>query len=354
MVEELEDTYKKLSKQHNEELIRLCAKYFIKMEHYELANEAYLRLSDMKGIIEIKVALQNWKEGMLLAKLNPHMQSVFYKPYADYLMEQGEFEKAQEAYKRAGRKDLTLEILHSLAESATIEKRFKDAGYYYWKEALELLGEIDNKEDYEGINKYKNARRLSYIYCAYDVIDNYLLGRTTFKSTSYVFNAACYLINILGTLKPLNISLVSIYYAIGILGAEQGAYSTALKALETLRTMKIPSKWQNIVNIQSIKLQAGPFIDQEKINPICSCCMNANPLLHYNDDRCLICNHPFIRSFISFSTISLVEFKLVSKISHEEAMDLIKTKHPSKHKRFVSLYLYVGVMIIGRMVNKKK
>ena len=56
---------------------------------------------------------------------NPQLNETFYLPYAEFLVHEGKYEQAQEAYKRASRVDLALKILTSLAHNAIVEKRFK-------------------------------------------------------------------------------------------------------------------------------------------------------------------------------------------------------------------------------------
>lgn len=49
------------------------------------------------------------------------------------------FDEAQEAYKKAGRPDLSLRIVEFLTHNAVVEKRFQDAAQYYWMLAAESL-----------------------------------------------------------------------------------------------------------------------------------------------------------------------------------------------------------------------
>ena len=157
-----------------------------------------------------------------------------------------------------------------------------------------------------------------------------------------VFNAACYLLNIMGKMNPLNISKVYLYYTVGKLGSQQEAYWTARNAFEKLQGMKIPVEWQTAIDLEALKIKAKPFTDKEGISPVCNRCMNANHLVTYNDDRCTFCGHPFIRSFISFDTMPLVEFMPNQTIAHGKAMTFIKTDHPSKRKAVPEQYFYLA------------
>jgi len=357
LLEPINDMCKAMDKQNDEELIRLCGKIFKDKRNYGYAKEAYLRLGDLKGLIELNVAFEKWKEGLFLAKQNPSLSQFFYLPYAEHLVSQGKYEQAQESYKRAGRLDLALKILDSLAHNAVIEKRFKDAAYYYWMQAIETLRHVKNPtnasaQDFEAMKNYDNLKRLAHIYYAYDLVNKYLeepfqdvIGGALYYNC--VFNAACYLLNIMGKMNPLNVSKVYLYYTVGKLGAQQEAYWTARNAFEALETMKIPVDWQNTIDLESLKIKAKPFTDKEGISPVCNRCMNANHLVTLNDDKCTFCGHPFVRSFISFDTMPLVEFTPDDKITHTKAMTLIKTDHPTKRKNPVPQYFFIIQYFIG-------
>ncbi len=341
-LEPLNEISKALDKQRDEDLIRLCGKYFKEKGNYGYAKEAYLRLGDLKGLMELNVVFQRWNEGLFLAKQNPDLSSHFYLPYAEYLVSQGKYDQAQEAYKRANRLDLALKILESLAQNAITEKRYKDGSYYYWKQALETLAQVKNpaaptETEIGYLKEYQRRKKLAQIYYAYDLVNKYLeepvqdvIGGALYYNC--VFNAACYLLNIMGKMNPPNVSRVYLYYTVGKLGSQQEAYLTARTAFEALETMKIPVEWQTAIDLESLKIKAKPFTDKEGISPVCNRCMNANRLVTHNDDRCTFCGHPFVRSFISFDTMPLVEFQPHGKISHSKAMTLIKTDHPSKRK----------------------
>merc|ERR1712023_309011 len=57
--------------------------------------------------------------------------------------------------------------------------------------------------------------------------------------------------------------------------------------------------------------------------------MTTNALLRTNNDTCVNCGHPFIRTFLGFDCLPLVEFQPEPSIPHEEAVRLIN-KEPSR------------------------
>jgi intraflagellar transport protein 122 len=126
-LDQIMEICKNLDKLNHKNEIELCAKYFRQAGHHTYAKQAYLRLGDLKALMNLHVELHKWDEAKMLAKQNPEMQNIIWLPYADWLSANDEFFKAQEAYKKAGRPDLSLRIIEFLTNNAVIERRFQDA-----------------------------------------------------------------------------------------------------------------------------------------------------------------------------------------------------------------------------------
>lgn len=90
----------------------------------------------------------------------------------------------------------------------------------------------------------------------------------------------------------------------------------------------MPSEWVDEIELGNLLIRSKPFSDKESLNPICNRylsrfvlykgliltrCGNANAIIIENE-RCSTCFHPFIRSFLSFETLPLVEFKLAKGV----------------------------------------
>ena len=130
-------------------------------------------------------------------------------PYADWLSANDRFDEAQEAYKNAGRPDLSLRIIEFLSSNAISEKRFQDAAQYYWMlatESLKLTEKADTKDKNERLKYLENFEeylKLSEIYQAYNLVNKYIeenyramiQGALFDEST---FNASRFIINNLG------------------------------------------------------------------------------------------------------------------------------------------------------------
>ena len=68
MLEPLNEICKGLDKKTHSDLILLCGKYFKEKGNYSYAKEAYLRLGDIKALMELNVSFQRWNDGLFLAK----------------------------------------------------------------------------------------------------------------------------------------------------------------------------------------------------------------------------------------------------------------------------------------------
>jgi hypothetical protein len=72
-------------------------------------------------------------------------QGVFL-PYAQWLAHNDRFDAALDAYRKAGRPDLSLQTMEQLIYNAVIKQQFKDAAYYYWLSGQEALKALKGGE----------------------------------------------------------------------------------------------------------------------------------------------------------------------------------------------------------------
>jgi len=90
----------------------------------------------------------------------------------------------------------------------------------------------------------------------------------------------------------------------------------------------VPLAWQDDIDLGNMKVRAKPFSDREDVQIICNRCMNRNTNVNSNGDFCLSCGQPFIRNFVGFDTLPLVEFVPRDSIPFKKAVELIKTDPP--------------------------
>lgn len=117
--------------------------------------------------------------------------------------------------------------------------------------------------------------------------------------------------------------------------------------LDKIQPLKIPLKYQEQVEMQTIAARSRPYSDPEELLPMCYRCSTYNPL-SATSNRCINCGQKFVHSYVSFGNIHyflllthprfafliwnlfveilpLVEFQLEEGISDLEAVRLIET-----------------------------
>ncbi|CAL1149722.1 unnamed protein product [Cladocopium goreaui] len=122
---------------------------------------------------------------------------------------------------------------------------------------------------------------------------------------------------------PLGISRVYILYALAKQSQSLGAFKLARMAYDKLQVLRVPPTWQHQIDLACLSIRSKAYSDQDDLLPVCNWCMTTNPLLRSNLDSCINCGHPFLRTFLGFDILPLVEFQPESDISLEEAQKLI-------------------------------
>jgi len=323
-----------LNKEQHTEEINLCIKYFKEMNHHSYAKQAILKLGDIKSLVGLHIEFHQWGEALQQIKTTPQFADRVYLPYADWLADNDKFDQAQEAYKKAKKPELALRIVEFLTKNSVIEKRFRDAAKYFFILACEYLrlvkdSENPDKEDAKNLKKYEENSTKAEIYHAYNYVhrlieDPYhsMVHGALINET--IFNASRFLVNSIGSLSLPGINKVYIYYALSLLGSKFEAYRAARYGYEKLQTLKISPEWQEEIDLASLKVRCKPFSDKESHQPVCNRCMNINSIINQNGDYCTACGHPFVRNFIGFDTLPLVEFTPENRIPKAKVIDLLK------------------------------
>merc|ERR1712072_626235 len=127
------------------------------------------------------------------------------------------------------------------------------------------------------------------------------------------------------------ISCVYILYALAKQAQNLGAYKLARMAYDKLQILRVPPTWQHQIDLSCLSIRSKAYSDQDDLLPVCNWCMTTNPLLRSNLDGCVNCGHPFIRTFLGFDILPLVEFQPDYGIDMDEAMKLIN-RDPGSQK----------------------
>ncbi|XP_066284975.1 intraflagellar transport protein 122 homolog [Branchiostoma lanceolatum] len=334
-LEMLIDVARRLDKAEREPLAR-CAHYFKQLEHWAYAAETYAKMGDTKALVTLHVDTRHWDEAFALVERHPEFKDDVYVAYAQWLAENDRFEEAQKAFHRAGREQDAVKVLEQLTHNAVRENRFNDAGYYYWMlsmQCLEIAGDpAHSEEKVEMLEKFRKFQKLAEMYYAYHSIQRYTDEPFTSHLPEALFNICRFLLHAMQEDKeiPPGISKVATLHALAKQSRTLGGYKLARYAFEKLQSLKVPTRFQESIDLGSITIRSKPFHDSEDLLPMCYRCSTTNPLLNNQGNHCINCRQPFVHSFSSFEVLPLVEFVLEDGISDEEALQLLDQEPSSK------------------------
>ena len=217
-------------------------------------------------------------------------------------------------------------------------------------ESLRLVKEAGSKagkEDKKFSASFEEYMKMSEIYQAYHLIHKFIeesyqavIQGPLFNDA--IFNASRFLINNLAKRQPLGISKVYIYYALSILGFRFEAYKTARVGYDKMHQLKIPTEWQEEVDLANLKCRSKPFSDKEGFEVVCNRCMTTNALISVTGDQCGGCGQTFVRNMIDFEALPLVEFAPLAHISHKRVVECLRMDPPDEG------------MSVGRQAAPKK
>lgn len=382
-LDELMEKVRTLNKAQRKEL-EMAVVYFRKASNQKYCIETYLKMDDVKSLITLYVDQQRWEEAFNIVKLHPEYAVHIYQPYAEYLASNDQFEAAHAAFIKAGKPEESVRMLAQLSGNAVSECRFQDAAYYYWLLASENLKRLSNpnpkllaEKDFDSnslIRDFHLALRKADIYFAYHNIHRFtedpftsLQPDAIFQTSQFVLNAVTglsksaldrsrsdlssspspasphnavaladpyrhqWLLQLVNAdsqeLSPSGVSKVYCLYALARQAKALASYKLARQAFAKLGTFKIPPAWQTQVDLAALNVRAQPYTDKEQA--MCYRCSSVNPGLQNAADRCINCGHVFVRSFLSFEVLPLVEFFIDDDIPEEEVLKLIRSEPPS-------------------------
>ncbi|XP_077265582.1 intraflagellar transport protein Oseg1 [Temnothorax americanus] len=301
------------------------------------AAEIFSRLGDDPDVADVLVDAQAWPEAFELAERNPKLKSRVYGPYARWLAETGRFSEAQEAFQMAGQPEESILVLTMLANNAVVEKRFRDASYFYW-----LLSQLslDLSKSVEEIKTmFLNYSDKADVYYAYHEVYKYLEEPFTSLMPEALFNISRYLLMKTQSIRLEGISKMTIMYSLMKQARILGADKLVMQLLDQLRAMKIPVNLLAQVQTSTLAARSYPYRDPEELLPLCYKCSTFNPLMPTNNvsgSNCTQCGLKFQYSFVMFEILPLVEFELEDDITDDEAEKLIEEPLPSPDDLAVS------------------
>jgi intraflagellar transport protein 122 len=318
------------------DVLLFCGEAFNKADEDAFARETFLKAGDISQLMSLYAKRQMWAEAAKLADEHEGKFDVsVFLPYAEWLVSQDRYEEAMTAFKKAGRRDLAKKVLEELTFNAVSESRFKDAAYYYWLLSREGEG-VDNFP----IQLQSEFEQKADLYFAYANVHTYITDPFTSSQPEMLFQVSRYIINSLGNsdFVPFGISKAATLFTLARQAMALGAFKLAKNAYERLGKMQSLPRKQEDIEMDMLVVQAKPMRDEPDILPVCYRCSSTNPLLNpftnkfAKGDVCTNCGHPFVRSFINFDILPLVEFVPDQRISDEDAIDMIRLSPGDKRR----------------------
>ncbi|KAF5843203.1 intraflagellar transport protein [Dunaliella salina] len=306
--------------------LNACVHHFRKAKQFAFAKETLLKLDDTKGLISLYVEEAHWEDAFLLLNAHPEASADVYLPYAKHLLAQDKFDDARQAYDKLMTRSLRLACWRAVRE---VVRHMGNALYYikvqmYTESCIKTPPSSMTIDDRKMLDRFSDLYDKSEVYYAYSIIYKNVLSPFKAVHPVTLFNCARFLLmRTLNRPAPLGVSMVHVVYTLARHAMELGAFKLARFAYNKLQTLVLPPPVQAEVDVQSILVRARPFHDAEELLPVCYRCSTTNPLLNTQGDYCINCGAPFIRSFVTFEHLPLVEFELDAGISDEEAKQLL-------------------------------
>ncbi|KAL3157460.1 hypothetical protein ABBQ32_011927 [Trebouxia sp. C0010 RCD-2024] len=297
----------------------------------------------MQALAELAVEQQRWEDAQQLVADHPELAETVCVPWAEWLVAKGDFHKARLAYRQAGRWQQSAHILQQLNDNAVLQHQYALAATLHYQLAMEALNEVHNASgepytvrepstsgrdsDDAGLTRHAELYQRAELYYAYDLMhkSSTCPFRTVFAAT--LLNAACYLLMHLPTEGSRTLAGVSRAVILRVCAQQAQqlqAFKLARWAYTQLQSLRIPSAWQDSVELLSVQLHGCPFTDAEGVLPTCYRCGSSNPLVNAQGDACNTCRNAFIRSFLTFEALPLVQIELAEHITDEQAAALLE------------------------------
>merc|ERR1719384_931784 len=126
--------------------------------HYNFAKETILKIADVGMLISLHMESHRWDEAFALCQQHPEFSAQIYLPWAEWLAFNDRFDDALDAYKKAKRPDLSLQMIEKLTHNAVIERRYKDAATYFWRLSVEMIGAVSVDPGYPSKMSRRNQQ----------------------------------------------------------------------------------------------------------------------------------------------------------------------------------------------------
>ncbi|KAI9183034.1 hypothetical protein H9P43_003950 [Blastocladiella emersonii ATCC 22665] len=345
-----------------------CAAFFRQRGKTEHVSGVLRRLGDWKALVQLHVAGDDFDAAFAVAREH-RLEPLVELPYAQYLLLRDDFAGAQACFARAGRMDLSLQLVRKMLDNALAQECYLDAARCAWRLAMvhraclpvatpadELAGE---HRDHLAAFHLHNTR--ADVLYAFHHVAQYVGDPFTSLPLPTLLAMARFLAAHIHRPEWVpGVPRETVAYALVRLARECGAPRLTLDAARIAAEFCLPPAWQGTVDVLRLLAMAdlgglagssagigvaapapasptkpgtavaggmvkaaavangGPQLTlppmpaaEEEMQPICYACSATNPLLFASGDpRCVACAAPFVFAFHSFDPLPLIEFRV--------------------------------------------
>ncbi|CCW59979.1 unnamed protein product [Phytomonas sp. EM1] len=311
-------------------LITQCAECFKKNKAISFAIEAYEKVNDNHALIQIYVEMGNWKRAFAVFEKCPQYAREVYVPWANWLAENDKFEEALEAFRAAKWPKETVRMMEVLASNSVTCRKFRDAAFYY----VHLANEYGQFEDGEHPSEVQMASlikqgneciRRADMYYVYATIYTHMVQPFPYNEIR-LYRMSRYLLAMASEgVIPMNIGKAEILCTLARTACRLDMVRTARAVFEKLHSVILAPPILEQVNIETLLARCKRYADRDELLDTCFRCKHVVPQLTDPGDRCPNCYHPFVRSFVNFEVLPLVEFTLSNDLTDDMAENLIRS-----------------------------
>ncbi|KAL3792162.1 hypothetical protein HJC23_009626, partial [Cyclotella cryptica] len=302
------------------EVLAAAIEVFVQGGDYHHLAQLYIFTKDYNKLLQLHIEHRNWKEAdKILDEQKDLLDGGGSLARAKILVMQGQFLQAFDFYLDAGRLDMARKIMIELSTSAAERNEYNNASHYLW-----ILAKALRERAVVLTDDVSDLIKRSECYYLYNRV--FLSCTEPFVAfhPEALLNAAALLYNNCvhyGRYGCVGISITNVLSTLAKQASTLDANYTVKLCFDKLKEHQIPPPFPQVLSDSNKK----SLIDNSDVLPVCYRCGSENGLIQKNstDNQCIDCGHPFLRCFLNFDVLPLVEFEPETGILDDEAMDLI-------------------------------
>lgn len=268
--------------------LKKCAMYLSGQDGLDnTITNIFTKIKDYSSLMTLFMRNNQWIEvGQLCDNHLDKIDEDIILEYANWLASQGTWDGAIVIFRKIARHDMSISLIGTLIEKATLEQNFNDVSWFYTMLSSEIallvcnlafsmndnhklprlhsilifhLQKGDSRSEAETL--FPESDKLSDIYYAYNFISNYIdpLNALTWSqpSSQTIVNICSFLLNSLASDSiPNKISILTVLIELAKHSTKLGAFKTARRTYKEIRdSFLLPTKLHRDIRLNSMIIQ---------------------------------------------------------------------------------------------------